>query len=180
MRQEAGQGGFTLIEVVVATLVLVVGLVSMLALFTQAVVVLSCAQEDLVAQQKGQEALESIYTARNTQQITFDMVRNTSGGGIFLDGWQPLKTPGADGLLGTADDGAVETLTLPGPDGLLGTADDEIRRLTSFTRQIDITPLVIGGTTSADIRQVAITVRYSTARGWQRSYRAVTYISRFR
>jgi hypothetical protein len=82
--------------------------------------------------------------------------------------------------VGTADDGAVETLTLPGPDGLLGTADDEIRHLTSFTRRIDITPLVIGGTTSPDIRQVAITVRYSTARGWQRSYRVVTYISRFR
>jgi len=180
MRQEAGQGGFTLIEVVVATLVLVVGLVSMLALFTQAVVVLSCAQEDLVAQQKGQEALESIYTARNTQQITFDMVQNTSAGGIFLEGWQPLQTSGPDGLVGTADDGAVETLTLPGPDGLLGTADDEIRSLTSFTRRIDITPLVIGGTTSADIRQVAVTVRYLTARGWQRSYRAVTYISRFR
>jgi len=180
MRQEAGQGGFTLMEVVVATLVLVVGLVSMVALFAQAVVVLSCAQEDLVAQQKGQEALESIYTARNTQQITFDMVRNTSAGGIFLDAWQPLRTSGPDGLVGTADDGAVETLTLPGPDGLLGTADDEIRRLTSFTRRIDITPLVIGGTTSPDIREVAVTVRYSTARGWQRSYRAVTYISRFR
>jgi type II secretory pathway pseudopilin PulG len=180
MRREAGQGGFTLIEVAVATLVLVVGLVSMLALFAQAVVVLAYAQEDLIAQQKGQEALESIFTARNTQQITFDKVQNTSAGGIFLDGWRPLQTSGPDGLVGTADDGPVETLTLPGPDGLLGTADDVIRSLTNFTRQIDITPLVIGGTASPDIRQVAITVRYSTPRGWQRSYKVVSYISRFR
>jgi hypothetical protein len=168
------------VEVSIALLVIVVGLLNLLLVFTQAAVALNFAQEDLIAKQKAQQALESIYTARNTQQITFDMIRNTAGGGIFLAGAQPLRTAGADGLIGTADDGAVETLVLPGPDGLLGTADDEVRVLGDFTRQIQIDPVVISGTTSDDLRRVTVTMRYRTARGWERSYQISSYVSRYR
>lgn len=180
MREPATESGFTLMEAVVATAVLTVGLVSLLAVFSQAVVVLSFAEEDLIARQEAREALESIGAARNTQQITFDMIQNVSAGGIFLDGFQPLREPGADGLTGTADDGALEVIRLPGPDGLLGTADDQVRVLSNFSCQIKIDPLVIAGTTSNDIRQIAVTVQYTTARGLRRSYQVQSYVSRFR
>ena len=47
-----------------------IGLVSLLALFSQAVVTMFLVQEDLIAKQKTREALESIFTARNTQAPT--------------------------------------------------------------------------------------------------------------
>jgi prepilin-type N-terminal cleavage/methylation domain-containing protein len=172
--------GFTLIEVIIAMLIMGIGLVALLGVFSQSMVAVSFAQEDMLAKQKAREALESIYTARNTQEITFGQIQSVTTGGIFLEGWQPLRLAGADGLIGTADDGAVEVLRLPGPDGLLGTSDDVIRTLTGFQRQISFASVMIGGVASPDIRQITVRVQYRTARGWQRSYQVQAYISRFR
>lgn len=179
--------GFSLVEVIVAMGILVVGLVSLLALFGQAIATMQLVQEDLIAKQKARETLESIYTARNTQQVTFDMIRNVSdvsvGGipGIFLDGFQPLREPGADALAATADDGAIEELVLPGPDGLLGTMDDVRRSLGNIERDILIQPILLpDGTVNPDIRQITITFRYATAQGQERTYQVGSYISRFR
>ena len=179
--------GFSLVEVIVAMVILVVGLVSLAALFGQAIGTMQLVQEDLIVKQKARETLESIYTARNTQQVTFDMIRNVSdisvGGipGIFLDGFQPLRDPGADALAATADDGAIEESVLPGPDGLLGTLDDVIRSLGSIEREIVIQPIVrADGTVNPDLRQITISFRYTDAQGPQRTYRVGSYISRFR
>jgi len=179
--------GFSLVEVIVAMVILVIGLVSLAALFGQAIGTMQLVQEDLIVKQKARETLESIYTARNTQQVTFDMIRNVSdvsvGGipGIFADGFQPLRQPGGDGLAGTADDGAVEELVLPGPDGLLGTLDDDIRSLGTIEREIVIQPIVrADGTVNPDLRQITINFRYAVAQGPQRTYRVGSYISRFR
>ena len=102
-----------------AMLVSVIGLVSLLALFSQSVVTMFLVQEELIAKQKVRETLESVYTARNTQ-VSFADIETINDGGIFSDGFQPLKLSGNDGLIGTADDGAVETLLLPGPAGAAG------------------------------------------------------------
>ncbi|MDA2925373.1 prepilin-type N-terminal cleavage/methylation domain-containing protein [Acidobacteria bacterium AH-259-L09] len=180
-----GTSGYSLLEVMMAMMVMTIGLTSLLALFSQSVVTMYLVQEELIAKQKSREALESIYTARDTQLITFDMIQNDPAG-VFLAGFQPLRLPnptsgGGDGLVGTADDGAVETLTRPGPDGQLGTSDDLIRPLTNFDRQIEIDPVLMsGGDPYPDLRQITITVRYTTSQGWQRSYRVASYISRYR
>src|SRR5215472_4844184 len=123
------EGGFSLIEVMIAIVVMAVGLLAVIASFATAVAATQSAQEDLIARQKALEAMESIYTARNSQQIPFASVANVSNGGIFLDGAQPLKCAGPDGLVNTGDDvncttqgGAVcpdngaECMVLPGPD----------------------------------------------------------------
>ena len=154
--------------------VLLIGLLGMLGLFTHSVLAMKFAGDSLVAKQKAREALESIFTARDTQQVSFDQLNNVSNGGIFLNGLQSLKDPGNDGLVGTADDGAVEKMVLPGPDGVLGNADDEIRVLNQFQRQIAVTSI------STDVKQITITVRYTNAGGLQRNYQVSSYISRFR
>ncbi len=171
-----GASGYSLLEVMMAVAVSIIGLVSLLALFSQAVVTMFLVQEDLIAKQKTREVLESIFTARNTQYITFDTIENTPGG-IFLDGFQPLQLAGDDGLIGTADDGPVETLYMPGPDGLLNEGGDDVTRpLTNFERRIEIVPVP----TYTDLKQVNITVRYTTSQGWTRSFQVSSYVSRYR
>ncbi|MFQ5738227.1 MAG: prepilin-type N-terminal cleavage/methylation domain-containing protein [Acidobacteriota bacterium] len=166
--------GFTLIEVLVSMLVLTVALVGLLSVFTQAIVVTSFGQDDLIAKQKAREALESIYTARNTNQISFSMIRGVSRGGIFVEGFQPLYTPGPDGLLATVDDAEPETMVTPGSDGMVGTPDDEIRSLNAYQREVVIQE------SGEDLRKVTVTVRYRGGRGIPRDYQISSFVSRFR
>jgi len=174
--------GFSTLEVLVALFVITIALTSLLALFGYAISTMSLMQDLLIAKQKSREALESIYTARNTSQITFDMIQNVSDSpGIFLDGYQPLERPQADGLIGTADDADIEELRLPGPDGYLNTGDDEVRVLTRFDRQIQIDPIFYADSTvNPDVRKVIVSIRYSTPLGDQQTYVVESYISRFR
>ncbi|MDA2924799.1 hypothetical protein MYX65_09125 [Acidobacteria bacterium AH-259-L09] len=178
--------GFGTIEVLASLFVIVIALTSLLVLYGYSIATITLSQDLLIAKQKSREALESIFTARNTQQITFDMIQNVSDSGIFLDGFQPLRRPNptagsGDGLTGTADDGEIEALTLPGPDGVLGNGDDEIRVLDSFERRIQIDPVLYSDSTvNPDVRRVTVTIQYSTPLGGQRTYDVESYISRFR
>jgi hypothetical protein len=123
--------------------------------------------------------MESIYTARNSQQLPFSSIQNVSSGGIFLSGAQQLLCAGPDGIVGTADDvactapdtgtacpGGVECLVLPGPDGILGTADDVTQSLSNFTRTITFnTVLLPNGDSNANLIAVTVSVSY-TKPGW--------------
>lgn len=178
--------GFSTIEVLAALFVVTIALTSLLALFGYAISTMTLMQDLLIAKQKSRETLESIYTARNTRQITFDMIQNVSDAGIFLDGYQPLRRPNptsgtGDGLVGTADDGDIETMRLPGPDGYLNTGDDEIRVLDRFERQIQIDPILYADSTvNPDVRKVMVSIRYSNPVGGQETYVVESYISRYR
>ena len=173
--------GFGTLEVLASLFVVTIALTSLLALFGHAIATMKLTQDLLIAKQKAREALESIYTARNTRQISYDNIQNVADAGIFLDGFQPLRRPSTDGLIGTADDGAIETLRLPGADGLLNTGDDEIRVLSTFDRQIQIDPILYADdTVNPDVRKVTVSIRYTTPLGGQRTYVVESYISRFR
>ncbi len=187
------QGGFTLIEVMIAIVVMSVGLLAVIASFATAISATESAEEDLIARQKVLDAMESIYTARNAQQIPFASVANVSAGGIFLDGAQPLKCSGPDGLVGTADDvacttqagatcpdGGAECMVLPGPDGILGTADDTVMSLGNFTRTISVTPVLLSnGSVNSNMMAISITVRYTKAGLPSRSFSANGLISAY-
>jgi prepilin-type N-terminal cleavage/methylation domain-containing protein len=182
--------GFSMIEVVIAMAIVTIGLVALVAVFGVAVSATKSAQEDLIAKQKALEAMESVFTARNTQQITFSQIANISSGGIFTDGLTPLLGAGPDGLVGTGDDvpvpgcpGGVECLTLPGPDGILGTADDTQMSLANFSRKIQINTVLEpdGVTINPNLRQITITVQYTKAGlPAPRVYTATSLISTYR
>jgi prepilin-type N-terminal cleavage/methylation domain-containing protein len=168
------QRGFTLIETMIAIVIMSVGILTVVAAFATAIATTQDAQQELIARQKALEAMESIFTARNTQQITFAQLANIGGGGIFTGGPAPLWDPGPDGLVNTADDvpyaangvcpAGPECITLPGPDGILGTADDVPMSLGNFTRQIQITPVLEadGVTVDPNLKQITVTVSYTT------------------
>ena len=187
------EDGFTLIEVMIAIVVMSIGLLAVIASFATAVAATQSAEEDLIARQKTLEAMESIYTARNSQQIPFAAVANTSSGGVFLTGSQRLLCAGPDGLVGTADDvacttragvvcpdGGAECVVLPGPDGILGTADDVTMSLGNFTRTITINPVLLpSGVVNTNMMAITITVRYTKGGLPARSFTANGLISSY-
>lgn len=180
IRSKRGQRGFSILETVFAGAIMFVALSGIIGLFAHSLLALQYAQEDLIAKQKAREALEAVFNARNTAEITFAMLNNVSTGGIFVDSWQPLRTAGVDGIIGTADDGAVETIVFPGPDGVIGTGDDVITPLSNFSRRITIAPVTDAlGVANPDLNQVTVDVRYTVGQ-LTRTYTAVSYISRYR
>jgi type II secretory pathway pseudopilin PulG len=173
----SSQSGSTLVEVVIAMGVLVVGALGTAGVFTRGMQAVTSSPGDLVATQKAAEAIESVFSARDSHTLTWAQIRNVQGqsgsdGGIFLDGPQQLKDPGPDGLVNTIDDGALEFVTFPGPDHMLNTADDAIMKLSGYTREIKITDIQTG------LRNITVILTFQA--GTQtRKYTLTTYISNY-
>jgi prepilin-type N-terminal cleavage/methylation domain-containing protein len=178
VRKRQAERGFSLLEVMVAMIVMTIGLLAVILSLATAINATEWAQEDLIARHKALDAMESIYTARNSQQLPFASIQNVANGGIFVAGAQPLKCAGPDGIVGTADDtnctapdtgaacpGGIECLVLPGPDGILGTADDVPFTLSNFTRTITFNTVFLppaqGGGVNTNLIGITITVAYT-------------------
>jgi hypothetical protein len=172
----AAEQGVTLVETLVAILVLTVGAVGMAATFLHGMAVAGTSPAELTATQKAAEAIESVYAARDSHKITWAQLRNAANGGIFLDGAQPIRTGGTDGIVNTGDadkSEVIESVTLPGPDqNLETTADNRIETLAGFTREIRIADL------STVLRSLTVIVTYRSGAGTY-TYTLTTYISAF-
>lgn len=189
--RDYNDNGFTLVEVMISAVILVTGLLSLAYAFGLGLGSIDTAQMDSIARQKARQAMEDVFTARDTGGITFSQICNGPTAGCLFDSsstWEPLYTPGPDGLVFTADDGTaapvpgvtthgaaggnvlptgcstapcIETVETPGPDGILGTADDIYAPLDGYLRNITITP--VAGTSNLD--QVTVTIKYTTPNG---------------
>jgi type II secretory pathway pseudopilin PulG len=177
-----GNAGFTLLEALVALLILTVGLLGLAQAFYLGMRHMSMSSANLIAREKAREAVESVHTARDTGLLSWEKIRNFGDGeGIFLTGAQPLYNAGADGLVNTDDDdeAGIESLRDPGPNGLFGDVDDVLTPLDGFTREIVINalPSPTGGE-DPDLRELIVTIRFQV--GAQRgSYTLRTYVSAF-
>jgi prepilin-type N-terminal cleavage/methylation domain-containing protein len=151
--------GFSLLETLIALVVLAVGILGLAAMLYDSLSYMQGSQDDFIAQQKAEEAAEAIFTAKYSANATFAQISNVSGtnpNGLFLSGPIPLLQPG--------------------PDGKLGTGDDIFVPLSNFTRTIAISNLAAdpGG----NVRDVLITINYTTGK-FQRQYQLETYVSAF-
>lgn len=168
----SAEAGFSLVEVLFAVLIVIFGVLGLAEVFTRGMIQMSSSQKDLIAKEKAAEAIESVYSARDSGVVTWDQIANEGDGGIFVDGAQTLNDPGPDGLVNTADDGGIEMLATPGPDNILGTADDEITLLEGYTRDVIITDA------GPNLRQVQIVVSYLIGNE-TRQYTVTTLIAAF-
>jgi hypothetical protein len=166
------ESGFTLVEAMISIILMGGGLLALATAFAEWMVVMSTSHYHQIAKEKASEAIESVFTARDTRTITWAQIRNVSRGGVFQDGEQTLHAQGADGLVNTADDGALENEVLPGPDNVLGTGDDKVVPLRNFTREIAITDI------APNLRQIRVVVRYQI-NNLARRYELVAFISSF-
>ena len=174
----ASQRGFAMLETLIAIVVLMIGLLAVLATFALAIGNTTTVQYDSVARQKAAEAMESIFTARQTSQLSFDRLQNVGAGtGIFTVGFTPMTDPGPDGLDGTGDDVPATAIRLPGASGTVtNTAQDVLVDLGNFSRQIQIAN--VAG--NPNVRQITVTVRYPAPQGWYRDYQVQALISSYR
>lgn len=191
--------GFSLIEVLVSMTVLTVGLVGLASVFGVAIAATQTTQQDMLAKQLANEAMESVFTARNTGQITWDDIQNAGSSnctvtgitpcGIFASGAQPICTAVATGqyagILGTtaqvsggACQTSIQTIEEPGPDGAYGDADDVKLAMTGYQRTVLIAEL---NPPVASLRSINIIVNYKAGQsGLPRTYVLNSFISEFR
>jgi prepilin-type N-terminal cleavage/methylation domain-containing protein len=188
------KAGFSLIETMIALIVLLIGVVGLAAVLGSAVQYMNVSQYDYIAQQKAAEAVESIFTARDIGQATWGTIcnvgSNVCAGGIFVTGNLPLCGPGTDGILGTADDyagascaggvlAAPDAILVPNGTGVFGAAPQRVT-LSTYTRSIVVSSVTDSfGNPINNLRQITVTVNYSAGRFQNRTYTLNAYISNF-
>lgn len=155
-RTRSDEAGFSLIEVTIGMLLLMIGSLALAGGVAAGARRLTGSQDQLLASQRAAEAAESVFKARDNRTLTWAQIRNVVGagsdGGIFLDGQKDIKAPGTDGLVNTADDGATIQ--------------------TGMTREIEIRDL------GPTLRQLRVIVRYRSSMGMQ-NFVLTTYLSAY-
>lgn len=187
------ESGFTLIETMIAMIVLTVGILALAAMLGTGLAYMTTSQYDYIAQQKAAEAVESVFEARDIGQATWSTICNVGSsvctGGIFLTGSNPLCGAGPDGIIGTADDYNGTSCaggTLAAPDAILvpnssGNLNPPVAMpLSTFTRTVTISSVTSSsGVTIGNLRQITVTINYSAGAFKNRSYTLNAYISNF-
>ena len=176
---EHSQAGFTLLEMVVAMLIMLISLLALAAAIAFALAVSNKGRTVTNTKLLVVSILEQMETLRNTKQLTYGQISNTGHvdntgattnfAGFPTDFIQISVNPGPDGIFGTTDD-----LVDAGPDAVYGTNDDYVnpslaRR--NYTRQIIITPL------SDNLKKIQVTLRYPRPDGGFDSIEGISYLN---
>jgi prepilin-type N-terminal cleavage/methylation domain-containing protein len=171
-RLRSGQSGFSLVEALIAIAILSVGLLALATGLSQGMIIMSTSHYHQVAKEKAAEAMESVFTSRDANRFaSWDSIQNEDNGGIFLNGAQPLRIAGADGLVNTLDDRNITQIESdPGKNGIPGDGDDVL--LSNYTREIQIEDR------GTNLRQITIIISYQVG-GMTREYRLTSLMSPF-
>ena len=154
------EGGFSLLEMVVAMLILTVGLLGVASAISYALMASNRGRGITNSKMLIVSILEQMETLRDTGQLHFSEISNSQVLGSTFTGFpntfQPIsRTPGPDGIFGTADD-----LVDPGADLVYGSFDDFTNPLLArpgISRQIIITTLP----DNDFLKKITVTLRYS-------------------
>jgi len=185
-RRKSNQKGFTLVEVLIAAVIMAIGLLALLAMFATALAATQFSQEDLVARQKAREGLEAIFSARDDGKIGYAQIDNSCAvgtTGIFKCGWDNLirVDSDTDQILGVdtgpfAEGTTLDYMLTPNNTGALTIQVP----LTNFQRRIIIGPYTNPntGNTDPNLKKVQVTVRY-VRNGHPVDYSVYGYVSAF-
>ncbi|MDQ2937812.1 MAG: prepilin-type N-terminal cleavage/methylation domain-containing protein [Acidobacteriota bacterium] len=162
------EAGFSLLEMVVAMLILTIGLLGVASAISYALSASNRGRGVTNAKMLVVSILEQMETLRNTRDLSFDEISNTQVTGStftgfpYTDGEFRLVStvPGADGIFGTADDLKV------------GTTDDLSLARPGVSRQIKITPFP----TNPNLKKIQVTLRYSPNGGETKELVGISYL----
>jgi type IV pilus modification protein PilV len=166
--------GFTLIEVMIAMVILLVGLLMILALFAKGLSATQYAQQDMIAKQKAREQLEAIFASRNDGRVVWNSIQNVPTG-MYLTGFNPLYAVRSNStdIMGTTFNGGAGSydffVTRTGTTGgfVLVPLNPP-----QWQRQVTILPDPGG---NPNLRQITVTVRV-TPPGLGGGYRDYTVV----
>lgn len=169
------EGGFSLLEMVVAMVILSVGLLGVATAIGYALMASNSGRGITNAKLLVVSALEQMETLRNTGQLNFDEISNSQVSGSSFRGFPNTfeavsSVPGNDGIFGTTDD----ISTAPGTDGIYGTTDDirdQSLVVKGATRQVLISSL------SPTLKKIKVTLRYSPNGGTFKELVGVSYLN---
>lgn len=164
----SGEGGFSMVEMLIAILILTIGLLAVASSIGYALAVSNRGRGVTNAKMLVVSILEQMETLRNTRELAFDEISNTQQSGSSFTGFpyadgqfRPVSTvPGADGIFGTADDlkvGTVDDLTLARP---------------GVMRQIKITTFP----SNPNLKKIQVTLRYGPGGGETRELVGISYL----
>lgn len=174
-----GESGFTLIEAVIAILILTIGLIGTAAAITYALQFGAVSRNVSSAKSVIVASIEEVEALRNARQLDFKQVANV--GGVdnigspnpfngFSTGFKPVSlSPGPDAVNGTDDD-----IRDAGVDGIFGTPDDFDNQglvRSGYTRQITITDL------SETLKRVEVRIQYLGSGGTTGEIAGVSYLN---
>ena len=170
------QRGFSLLEMVMATLILTIGLLGVASAIGYALLASNRGRGISNAKMLIVSIQEQMETMRDTGQLTFAEISNShvngSGFSFFPTEFMPVsKFPGPDGVFGTNDD-----LTSPGPDGFYLTNDDFMdptRARPGVTRQILISQVP----NEPLLKKIQVTLRYAPTGGETRDLVGISYLN---
>jgi type II secretory pathway pseudopilin PulG len=174
-RSHGASEGFSILEMVVAMLVLTVGLLGVASAIGYALMASNSGRGITNAKLLVVSALEQMETLRNTNQLNFDEISNSHVNGSSFQGFPDTfmavsSVPGNDGIFGTADD----ISTAPGPDGKYGTTDDiknENLIVKGVKRQVLIT------SPSQTLKKIKVTLRYAPNGGPARELVGISFLN---
>ncbi len=159
--KSSSESGFSYIEVMVALVIFLIGILGYLSALMAGVVQSRGQQQQLAARHYVATAMESIMSAKETDPDRL--------------GWKAIgnigSNPDADGNpQGVFVTGFQTVLSGAGPDEVIGTADDAGTANIAYSRQIEITDICDPdrpspicqdpGTWPVRLRRVDVTVRY--------------------
>jgi type II secretory pathway pseudopilin PulG len=161
-RKLHSESGVTILEMVVAMLILTIGLLGLAASIGYAVTVSNKGRNLTNSKLLVVSLLEQMETLRNTEQLTFGQIANQ--GQVDDTGATRQFAGFPTAFLPLAND--------PGPDGILGTSDDDSASVVpGYQRQVLISLL------NPNLKRVQVTVRYPDAGGQMHDLVGVSYLN---
>ena len=78
---EITQTGFTLIEAMISIVILAFGILSLAVVYAQGIQITAMTQMNYIAEKKAEQAMETIFAARDSHILQWTNIRNVTGGG---------------------------------------------------------------------------------------------------
>lgn len=166
MKDKVKESGFSLVETIIALVVLLVGILAAMSAISFGIMSVQESEKRSLSKEYARSTMETIFSMRDL--AAFDtlnaaqtyhweamQIKVGSNGGVFLDGWLPIReSPGADGLYGTADDACAA-----GGNCVVGGTTNSSAVVSGFERKIEIYDIAENGVVRK--RRITVRIRYS-------------------
>lgn len=168
MNRKKQQNGFSLVEVIIAMVILLVGILATISALSFSLFSIQDSEQRSMAKEITRSTLETIFSMRDLRAFnqqagvpdySWDLIKikTASNTGIFPDGWNTVReNPGADGVFGTADDACA------GINPCAGGSANSNPVVAGYERKIEIDDIAEGNVVRK--RRITVRVRYISGR----------------